>query len=236
MDTLENRLIEFTNDHCHQHMWLYRQSIDDVDPTGVIHNIFDVIDHYIDIFTRDCNAGCTPYIDVLERLERSRDIIAGYKEPGYYLWDDFKYQVYEFRLTAKPVLTPYTENGFVKWKDTGFSVAVFELYELEGENPITPDMVPVDLADNVIYASSSRWSDIVHNLSTHGNYVGFEHYTGGVDSNYTCKDCGAIFSLTASEEIWYTNKGYSLPKRCSSCREKRKQSKAQEGLGTGFFT
>jgi hypothetical protein len=33
-----------------------------------------------------------------------------------------------------------------------------------------------------------------------------------------CLYCRQTFGLTAGEQIWYANKSYSLPKRCSDCR------------------
>lgn len=41
----------------------------------------------------------------------------------------------------------------------------------------------------------------------------------------TCKDCETEFSLNLGEIDFYNNKNYDLPKRCKSCRDKRKQNK-----------
>ncbi|MEK7577570.1 MAG: zinc-ribbon domain containing protein [Patescibacteria group bacterium] len=41
-----------------------------------------------------------------------------------------------------------------------------------------------------------------------------------------CKDCENDFTITDEEIEWYKSKLFDLPKRCSSCREKRKQNGA----------
>lgn len=39
----------------------------------------------------------------------------------------------------------------------------------------------------------------------------------------TCNDCGAEFTFTAEEQQFYTDKGFQEPKRCPTCRSKKKQ-------------
>lgn len=36
-----------------------------------------------------------------------------------------------------------------------------------------------------------------------------------------CTDCGNEFTMAPSEQKFYLNKGYKLPKRCEACRTKR---------------
>lgn len=40
-----------------------------------------------------------------------------------------------------------------------------------------------------------------------------------------CKECGKYFELTWTEKMFFEQKGLSIPKRCRSCREKRKKAK-----------
>lgn len=41
----------------------------------------------------------------------------------------------------------------------------------------------------------------------------------------TCKDCGTVFTITVEEQLFaQENKGYVLPKRCPSCRNRRKKA------------
>ena len=47
------------------------------------------------------------------------------------------------------------------------------------------------------------------------------------DKTLTCSDCGQTFTFTASEQEFYTQKGFSQPSRCPSCRAARKA--AREG-------
>ena len=39
---------------------------------------------------------------------------------------------------------------------------------------------------------------------------------------HKCKDCGIYFFTNKSEEEWFKNKKMSTPKRCLSCRRKRR--------------
>jgi CxxC-x17-CxxC domain-containing protein len=51
------------------------------------------------------------------------------------------------------------------------------------------------------------------------------------DQTLTCRDCGALFPFTASEQEFYASKGFdNPPARCPSCRAARK---AQRGAGGG---
>ena len=46
------------------------------------------------------------------------------------------------------------------------------------------------------------------------------------DKKITCKDCGTEFVFTVKEQQFYKEKGLENdPKRCKSCRDKRKQEK-----------
>jgi CxxC-x17-CxxC domain-containing protein len=46
-----------------------------------------------------------------------------------------------------------------------------------------------------------------------------------MDRTLTCSDCGSEFSFTASEQDFYTEKGFSEPRRCPSCRAARKAAR-----------
>ena len=50
------------------------------------------------------------------------------------------------------------------------------------------------------------------------------------DKILTCSDCGQEFTFTASEQDFYTERGFSDPRRCPACRQIRK---AQRGTSTG---
>jgi hypothetical protein len=50
-----------------------------------------------------------------------------------------------------------------------------------------------------------------------------EHTTG---ETIICSDCGTTFLFSISERKFYDKKGFDPPKRCSQCRENRKQSKS----------
>ena len=50
------------------------------------------------------------------------------------------------------------------------------------------------------------------------------------DKTLKCKDCGAEFVFTASEQEFYAEKGFqNEPQRCKPCRDARKnQARAQK--------
>jgi CxxC-x17-CxxC domain-containing protein len=45
------------------------------------------------------------------------------------------------------------------------------------------------------------------------------------DKTLTCSDCGQSFTFTASEQEFFTQKGFSQPTRCRSCRAARKAAR-----------
>lgn len=45
------------------------------------------------------------------------------------------------------------------------------------------------------------------------------------DQQLKCGDCGNDFTFTAAEQTFYTDKGFDAPKRCPTCREKKKQER-----------
>jgi hypothetical protein len=51
-----------------------------------------------------------------------------------------------------------------------------------------------------------------------------------MEKELTCveRDCGKTFTITESEERFYTDKGYYLPKRCADCRARRKREKEMQ--------
>lgn len=54
------------------------------------------------------------------------------------------------------------------------------------------------------------------------------------DKTLTCRDCGASFVFTESEQEFYSSKGFTNePSRCPECRAARKQNQASSG-GGGF--
>lgn len=47
------------------------------------------------------------------------------------------------------------------------------------------------------------------------------------DQTLNCKDCKTDFVFTASEQKFYTDKGFQTPKRCKACRDLRKAQNNQ---------
>ena len=51
------------------------------------------------------------------------------------------------------------------------------------------------------------------------------------DKNLTCADCGQEFVFTSSEQDFYSQRGFTEPRRCPSCRASRKAARNSEGGG-----
>ncbi len=54
------------------------------------------------------------------------------------------------------------------------------------------------------------------------------------DKVLTCADCSQDFVFTASEQEFYATRGFTEPRRCSSCRASRKAARGDTGGNTGF--
>ena len=53
------------------------------------------------------------------------------------------------------------------------------------------------------------------------------------DREVTCLDCGVAFIFSAEDQEFFAQKGYSEPKRCSSCRAARKANGSGGGRSGG---
>lgn len=49
----------------------------------------------------------------------------------------------------------------------------------------------------------------------------------------TCRDCGQEFVFTLGEQEFYTQRGFSEPQRCPSCRQARKAQRNSGGSSYG---
>jgi CxxC-x17-CxxC domain-containing protein len=56
------------------------------------------------------------------------------------------------------------------------------------------------------------------------------------DKNLTCADCGQEFVFTASEQDFYSQRGFTEPRRCPSCRASRKAARNSDGGGAGSYS
>ena len=55
------------------------------------------------------------------------------------------------------------------------------------------------------------------------------------DKTLTCRDCGASFLFTESEQQFYASKGFTNePSRCPDCRAARKSSGGGGGYSGGY--
>lgn len=42
-----------------------------------------------------------------------------------------------------------------------------------------------------------------------------------------CKDCRSEYTITAGEQQFFTDKGLTIPKRCQSCRDKKRAEREE---------
>lgn len=55
----------------------------------------------------------------------------------------------------------------------------------------------------------------------------------GQDQVLKCSDCGAEFSFSGRDQAFYRERGFSPPRRCKTCRQKRKNDGGGGGYGGG---
>ncbi len=53
------------------------------------------------------------------------------------------------------------------------------------------------------------------------------------DRTLTCADCGQEFVFTSNEQDFYSERGFSDPRRCPACRSQRKAQRNASGGGYG---
>ena len=54
------------------------------------------------------------------------------------------------------------------------------------------------------------------------------------DMQLTCSDCGQEFTFTSDDQAFFQERGYSVPKRCKSCRQAKKNEQGGGGGGGGY--
>ena len=55
------------------------------------------------------------------------------------------------------------------------------------------------------------------------------------DKSLTCADCSQEFVFTASEQDFFAQRGFTEPRRCSSCRASRKAARSADGGGSSSY-
>ncbi len=55
------------------------------------------------------------------------------------------------------------------------------------------------------------------------------------DIQLTCSDCGQDFTFTAADQAFFSERGFSTPKRCKPCRAAKKADHGGGGGGGGGF-
>ena len=52
------------------------------------------------------------------------------------------------------------------------------------------------------------------------------------DTELTCGACGKAYVFSASEQAYYAERGFQLPKRCRTCRQQRRKSGRGPAVGS----
>ena len=55
------------------------------------------------------------------------------------------------------------------------------------------------------------------------------------DKAIVCAECGESFDFSADDQNYHSEKGYSDPKRCPSCRQARRSQRSTGGFGGGDY-
>lgn len=48
------------------------------------------------------------------------------------------------------------------------------------------------------------------------------------DTTITCEVCGQEFTITAAQQQYYTETGYTMPTRCEACEKKHRDTREAE--------
>ena len=56
------------------------------------------------------------------------------------------------------------------------------------------------------------------------------------DKTLTCSDCSQEFAFTASEQQFYSDRGFTEPRRCPSCRASRKAARGEGGGSSSGYS
>src|SRR3954462_14643192 len=54
------------------------------------------------------------------------------------------------------------------------------------------------------------------------------------DIQLQCSDCGQEFTFTAADQAFFSERGFSTPKRCKPCRMAKKNDQGGGGGGGGY--
>ena len=54
------------------------------------------------------------------------------------------------------------------------------------------------------------------------------------DKNLTCVECNTTFVFSADDQSFHSQKGYTDPKRCTSCRAARRSGGSSYGGGNSY--
>ncbi len=74
-----------------------------------------------------------------------------------------------------------------------------------------------------VYDNKSVWK-LTNVIAQHKDLV-CSYLTNASADTYLCRcnDCGEKFVIDNYESVWYSDKGFKIPRRCKSCRDKKKK-------------
>lgn len=127
------------------------------------------------------------------------------KKKKYYLETHFDYSFERkdlIKINIKVTSSEYKINS------TSLEFYIFE-------NKLSDNKETLDIILNT--------QEDINNMVQYFNEV-FVNLIQQVISNYKCTDCSKDLDLNKGQIDFFLNKGFELPKRCKSCRDKRKQN------------
>lgn len=178
--------------------------------------------------------SCEEQVSAITKLI---DLVENERAEYYYLYENN--QVLSIKTAEYPVLTPKTVDGKLVWDDTGVKIEVYEVQCFDSDD--IKALVPSNKNPEMYGAVECRYNMLPYfkglSFREGKSYVGFEGVEDlDPDSFYiTCVNCKRIFALTKEHQEWYTIRGYSLPKRCSACREEKRIKEYEDDASTSFF-
>ena len=85
------------------------------------------------------------------------------------------------------------------------------------------DEIDIKIDKNYLYQGIEEYAKIIENFKYNES-----RYEIMEDKKIICKDCGKEFIFTVGEQEFFKDKGYEHePKRCISCRRKRRQARKE---------
>lgn len=90
------------------------------------------------------------------------------------------------------------------------------------------DVIYGDLPDGAYFAIAEERGITVDDFAAmaEGKMMGDDYFD---DKELICADCNQPFTFTGGEQRFFAERQFSTPKRCKSCRDKKKEQRDGRG-------